>query len=215
MVGVYSGFPAGFGLSRRPKAMPASASRIGLVRLEVGQLRLLELIELLGVEGRAARHLGHEREHGGYARRHGLDGERHAGGAAGHTDARLEAVQAVLQLLARERRGAAAEHIGGHLGGGHLAGERLLGTEAEDEAAEHLAAARLLREAHAHPVRERRELGARIDVRGRCVERFAGDEGAVAVVVAHERGDIHRPRDLGAVGLTRSDRTVRPSRSTA
>ena len=107
--------------------------RIAAAGFGGGDALLADGFEFAIGEGGFAKDLGGEAERAGKVGFHGFDAGAGAGGAAGDTDVRLEAIHLVLDLLAGMVLGAAHEHAAGDAGSGGLAEEGLLIAVADGE----------------------------------------------------------------------------------
>ena len=178
--------------------------RIGAILLEAGDALLLQLLEFGGIESRLLRHVGDEREHCRNATTNGLDDEGRTIDSTAHTHRRPKQIKAILELLSSECFRAALQHGRRELTSRAMALQGFLGAKAHHESTLHCTAARLLLEqAQSHSVRKCNTTRARVDVGGRRVERFAYTQRAVALVLAHECGDIHLGRNFRAVRFRR------------
>ncbi len=165
-------------------------------------LLALQLVELGCGKRRLPQRFGDEPQEVRQMGAHGLAARRGLGFAAAERELRAELVERVLEGLpvallscpspAWRRPGAARRH----------AFERRLVAVMQAQLDLHRCAARLLRQQRdAHAVRQREPLRAGFEIGRRRLERFAGGDAGIALVVLDHRRDVDGRRRRRAIGL--------------
>ena len=125
----------------------ANHVRVPALRLDGGERLALQLLELRAVQRRLAQHVADEPQRGGEARARGLDRDADVEWPRRrHVDARLQRIERIGELLARERLRAPHEHRRGERRRHRPIRERLLRSNAQADEGIHRLAAILLRQ---------------------------------------------------------------------